>query len=116
METKPLPDATIEMIRFIGEKNTDNNKRANDKDRTQKRLKKKREEIVKALIGVGNALRSLTEQKDEIEAELEAADKEGVYQDVNAAFISKFGIPMYSVNQNPRLTQRQIDELKEEED
>lgn len=116
METNPLPDASLEMIKFIGQKNGENNERSQSHQKATARLKKKRNEIVKTLIGVGNALRALTEQKDEIEEELLSLEKENVYQDVNAKFIARFGIPMYSVNQNPKLTQRQIDALKEIDD
>lgn len=114
MET--LPDATREMVRFIAEMNAENNERSNKRTTIIKKLQKKRDKIVEALIGIGNGLKILTEKLADAEEDLVSQEKELAYQDTNSAFLRKFGITMYSVNQNLKFSQKEIDSIKGEED
>lgn len=110
------PIATKEMIKFKAELDAENNENNAKREKLLGMYRKKRDEIAKAMIGMGNGLKSLTEQKDEIEERLAYAEKEMAYKDPNIAFQKKFGVNCYSINFSPIRTQAEIDRITPEED
>lgn len=111
-----LPDATREMVQFVAEQNSKNNENSMKRDKIVKIIKKKRDEVAEAIIGTGNALKSLTEQKTEFEEKLVIAEKDLAYIEVSGLFAKKFGINMYSVNLNPKLSQKEVDAISSKEE
>ena len=89
------PKGTPEMIRFVADVNAENNERNSKREKILGRLRQKRDNIANAIIGIGNGLNSLNQQKT---------------QDVNIKFLKKFGMNMYAINLNPQPTQKEIDE------
>ena len=111
-----LPKGTKEMIRFAAELNGKNNTNNAKRDRILGEINKKRDEIAEALVGIGCALKSLTEKKEELDKKYEETKKELAWVDPNIEFMSKFGVNMYQVNLYTPPTQEEIDAIEAKED
>lgn len=110
------PNATLEMIQFVSEQNKENNEKQQKRIQVIGKLKKKKDQIADAIIGIGVSLNSLNDQKIEIEKELQTVEKETVLEPLNDLFVSKFGVNMYAIDLNPTLTQKEVDDIKTEDD